>query len=209
MSTIRRKQSHFLGKGPNGRNLCFCGCGREVGRPRINWFSDACVQSWQEINDPATIRRRVLERDKAVCAHCGVDTEARAREAREWRPVFQWIARRHYTELLDRGELPLFCRDTPSGRAYHAQRVADGEKPSFFETWSWAQWWADEEVARRFGKSVMAADGHTWEADHIIPVVEGGGQCGLDNYRTLCLACHRAETAALARRRAEARRRTA
>lgn len=36
-----------------------------------------------------------------------------------------------------------------------------------------------------------------WQADHIVPVVEGGGGCGLDNLRTLCLWCHRRETKAL------------
>lgn len=44
-----------------------------------------------------------------------------------------------------------------------------------------------------------------WEADHITPVIEGGGLCGLDNYRTLCVPCHKKETAKLARRRAEKR----
>jgi 5-methylcytosine-specific restriction endonuclease McrA len=29
-----------------------------------------------------------------------------------------------------------------------------------------------------------------WDADHIVPVVEGGGGCDLDNIRTLCLICH-------------------
>jgi len=36
-----------------------------------------------------------------------------------------------------------------------------------------------------------------WDADHIVPVAEGGGQCDLANMRTLCLKCHRDETAAL------------
>ncbi len=45
-----------------------------------------------------------------------------------------------------------------------------------------------------------------WDADHIVPVVEGGGGCGLENYRTLCVLCHRAETAELASRRAGLRR---
>lgn len=45
-----------------------------------------------------------------------------------------------------------------------------------------------------------------WQADHIIPVIEGGGLCGLDGYRTLCTNCHAKETAALARRRAAKRR---
>jgi 5-methylcytosine-specific restriction enzyme A len=31
-----------------------------------------------------------------------------------------------------------------------------------------------------------------WDADHILPVVEGGGECDLTNLRTLCLKCHRA-----------------
>lgn len=44
-----------------------------------------------------------------------------------------------------------------------------------------------------------------WQADHIVPVVEGGGSCGLENLRTLCWRCHRQETrklrARLSRRR--------
>ncbi len=36
-----------------------------------------------------------------------------------------------------------------------------------------------------------------WDADHIVAVAEGGGECDLDNLRTLCLQCHRAHTAAL------------
>jgi 5-methylcytosine-specific restriction endonuclease McrA len=45
-----------------------------------------------------------------------------------------------------------------------------------------------------------------WEMDHIIPVVEGGGCCGLENLRLLCPPCHRGVTAELARRRADQRR---
>ena len=39
-----------------------------------------------------------------------------------------------------------------------------------------------------------------WDADHILPVAEGGGQCDLDNLRTLCLLCHRQATAQLRQR---------
>ena len=38
------------------------------------------------------------------------------------------------------------------------------------------------------------------EVDHIIPVCEGGGSCGLENLRTLCRSCHNAETQALRKR---------
>jgi len=36
-----------------------------------------------------------------------------------------------------------------------------------------------------------------WDADHILPVAEGGGECDLTNLRTLCLRCHRQVTADL------------
>ena len=40
-----------------------------------------------------------------------------------------------------------------------------------------------------------------WDADHIVAVVEGGGECDLDNIRTLCITCHREQTKELRRRR--------
>ncbi len=36
-----------------------------------------------------------------------------------------------------------------------------------------------------------------WDADHIVPVVEGGGECDLGNIRTLCMRCHKEVTRAL------------
>ncbi len=45
-----------------------------------------------------------------------------------------------------------------------------------------------------------------WEADHIVPRVEGGSDLGLDNLRILCVPCHKIETKKLAARRAEQKR---
>ena len=45
-----------------------------------------------------------------------------------------------------------------------------------------------------------------WEADHITAVAEGGGQCGLENYRTLCYVCHKQQSAQQAGAQAAARR---
>ena len=72
----------------------------------------------------------------------------------------------------------------------------------------------DKGVCAKCGRDVFAGTGRKprsrgtgdlWQADHILPVIEGGGECTLDNLRTLCTGCHREETAALAKRRAEAR----
>jgi 5-methylcytosine-specific restriction endonuclease McrA len=52
----------------------------------------------------------------------------------------------------------------------------------------------DHLVARRWNRNEKL-----WEADHIVPVVLGGGMCGLDNYRTLCVPCHKKASARLTR----------
>lgn len=45
-----------------------------------------------------------------------------------------------------------------------------------------------------------------WDMDHIVPVIDGGGECDLGNLQTMCLWCHREKTAAMAKRRAKERR---
>jgi len=54
--------------------------------------------------------------------------------------------------------------------------------------------------ARRQFEKEWGARRNLWDADHILPVVEGGGECDLGNIRTLCLKCHRMATAELRRR---------
>ena len=193
MSTNRRGTWGPKGKGPSGRNLCYCGCGREVPSGKRTTFDPDCYRRWCERHDPATQRRLVYARDHGVCALCGTDTEARKREASETAELWRWLARRHAEGLFGRDELPLLPWHKP------------GEPRAWSECWHWACRWVNEDIERTFGKGVLRCT-HTWEADHIVPVVEGGGECDLSNLRTLCLACHRQETARLAARRAAARR---
>jgi len=90
------------------------------------------------------------------------------------------------------------CAEAPACRLSRDLASAEGQKFKLAEAWEkrWSDrgWPIDEYNSRSW-----------WDADHIQPVVEGGGGCGLDNYRTLCVPCHKAETAELARRRAKAR----
>uniref|UniRef100_A0A7S0GSS3 HNH domain-containing protein n=1 Tax=Amorphochlora amoebiformis TaxID=1561963 RepID=A0A7S0GSS3_9EUKA len=37
-------------------------------------------------------------------------------------------------------------------------------------------------------------EGLIWEADHIQEVAALGGECGLENYQTLCIPCHHKKT---------------
>ena len=59
---------------------------------------------------------------------------------------------------------------------------------------------AKAEALEMWGMRSVTARRSLWDADHILPVAEGGGECDLDNLRTLCLMCHREATAELRRR---------
>lgn len=60
------------------------------------------------------------------------------------------------------------------------------------EFWEIGPWTKDEVYGIR----------SLWDVDHITPVVEGGGQCGAEDLRTLCSPCHKQETRKLAGKRA-------
>jgi 5-methylcytosine-specific restriction protein A len=51
-------------------------------------------------------------------------------------------------------------------------------------------------AANRLARRAWRAARPRWEADHIVPVADGGGECGLENYRLLCRPCHVAITLA-------------
>lgn len=48
-------------------------------------------------------------------------------------------------------------------------------------------------LLRRAAKEPVA--GNLWHADHIVAVHAGGGECGIENMRTLCVVCHADVTA--------------
>lgn len=146
------------------------------------WCSKACEKEFILANDWGAIRRAVSRRDRGICQLCGADTN------RQGRILI------HAVRFLSTETHPVLGRFS---ELYHAgftwQLVSAEEKRN---TQAASALW----VGR-----VHDATRDLWEADHIIPRVEGGANT-LENLRTLCLKCHRAETAKLARRRACARR---
>jgi 5-methylcytosine-specific restriction enzyme A len=54
-------------------------------------------------------------------------------------------------------------------------------------------WKRDRGTCRMCGCDLRKAR-RRWEVDHILPVADGGGECGLENYRLLCRRCHAAVT---------------
>ena len=143
------------------------------------WCGEACVEAFKIVNWPQHLRRVLEQRDRGICAICGTDTIANKELLKSLRRL-AW----------DYGLCQLVC--------WLGKPIASAVK--LWRPWKYARCRCVFCVAVR-----EAEDLSRWEADHITPVVEGGGQCGLENYRTLCRFCHKRETKLLAARRAAER----
>lgn len=53
------------------------------------------------------------------------------------------------------------------------------------------QYLAEHKISPKRKVHKRKLGGGLWDADHIITVKDGGGECGLDNLRTLCIKCHK------------------
>lgn len=150
-------------------------------RPKQRTFcgNPECLHLWKLRSDTNYQAEHVLERDKGVCVLCGVDCLALLEELKL---------------LQTREARARYGADKYVPASYAAVRPVSF--PEFHERCD----------ALGLPRHHRALGRRLWEMDHTVPVIEGGGSCGLENLRTLCWACHRKETAALAARRAEARR---
>jgi 5-methylcytosine-specific restriction protein A len=153
---------------------------------------------------------------RGLCRWCGVEVPPRRRTFCGDVCVHEWRIRtdpgyvRQQVERRDRGVCAECGRD--SGLLPSILREMKRESERQETVLGWTRWREDgrprfgHRTIDRFAKEHrIPLYGHTWEADHIVPVVEGGGECGLDGYRTLCRRCHSLETARLAKRRADRR----
>lgn len=160
---------------------CRCGCERPLPKRRRQWTSDACSNKALTHfcilrGDSGVIRTELLKRDKGRCADCGLDCEAVCK--RLWPYAWAWR----------RGAIP---------PAYWTE--ADGWRSAMpMET--------REEILNFISEGFPSPNQTWWEAHHIIPVVKGGGGTGLENYATMCIACHKIATRELAAERARMRR---
>jgi hypothetical protein len=164
-------------------------CGEPVGRGRQTWCSPGCVEAFRLRCDPAFIRGYIERTRPLVCAICGRDIawlkSLQRRAERAWHNL------QYQKDRCRKGHLIINRRGRRNRR----------RQERWAALWSYASY--HRKITKWLASRGLAA---LWEADHVVPVVEGGGCSPPENYRILCVPCHRAETAALAARRAETRR---
>jgi len=160
---------------------------------------------------PGYARRKVLERDRGVCSSCGLDCARLER-------LVDGLARLAYAELHYSTVTGAIVREwwlqtDPVELRPHP--AAERRRQDLDVALAILGLWAGHDLRKLGDFAVIrrCQDGGTdyvrrltlkrslWQADHIVPVVEGGGGCGLDNLRTLCTRCHKTATAGLAKRR--------
>lgn len=198
-------------------------CGGPVAPPRRSWCGDACVREYRLLSDTSAMRAEVFRRDAGICRLCGFDTEKLQRVIQWLRRIYEVQDQRRHLQAEEAAWLEVIpgvpydstLGDTPIRQKLqalesrgitphqwdrfrycttkHLLGLRSGQDPS-----TTAQW-----LKTRLG---FGSTRHLWEADHTIPVSEGGGvERGVDplnNLRTLCIRCHLEQSKQLAGRRA-------
>jgi len=139
--------------------------------PKRTFCSKECVFNWKMKTQPSFAASQVLKRDHGICVECKLDC-VRLKEE-----LHVLLKRSQGWQTVSPWGL-LSPEDTQAAIMLRNSRITElGLKGE-----------------RALGSRRL------WEMDHILPVVEGGGLCGLDNLRTLCWKCHQAATNALRKR---------
>lgn len=129
------------------------------------------------------------ENGRALCRWCQLEVPPRRRTFCSDYCVHEWRLRtdpgylRESVFRRDRGVCALCALDTVA-EWNHLRRMRRDRRMVALRAWG---------VTGRSRQSL-------WDADHIVPVAEGGGECDLANIRTLCLRCHKQVTAEWRRR---------
>lgn len=156
-----------LPKGPNGRALCRQ-CSNEVPQGCRSFCGPDCVNNWKIKTNPGYVRKLLYLRDVGICTRCGIHCD-------QQKPAFRDSLR--YYRLLARW---FYCPTGQESLKLKAKAQKEGDK-EFRTRTGWPS-----DFARSW-----------WDAHHSHAVVEGGGGCGLDGYETICIPCHKKETALL------------
>jgi 5-methylcytosine-specific restriction enzyme A len=170
MAVFRWKHLPPVRRDGAGYYLCRL-CRQPCPQGERSWCSERCLREYLTISSGNYVRAKLLERDRGICALCGVDC-LRMDEALK--------------SLRDDLLHPLLMSIHPM---IAATLRAEG--------------WTNTRLRGKGCYSDALEFSSCWEADHIVPVASGGGQCGISYFRTLCYVCHKKVSANQAAARAK------
>ncbi len=164
------------------------------------------MNGWDQWDDPVIALTLFVHRYERILPHAPYDAERNAvleAERVAWRERF--IRRTALRNPLAKADpipnaMPRLCRwcgtdaFLPGRRSFCSPECRDEMGVRQNPTYA-------RHLVRRRDKFTCALCGEKGrECDHIVPVSEGGGSCGVDNLRILCGQCHGRETGELRKR---------
>ena len=155
----------FDGKrGENGERLC-AWCGEPLSGRKIRWCGKSeCIESF-----------RIAKGDMSIIS-----------------PLI-WKRDKGICQICGR-DIGLIKEvwSVLSGQVYSVEINVHTEVNFRLQDWSLGY----KEIIELFKATGFQRGGQSqfWDCDHIVPVCEGGGCKGLENYRLLCVSCHKGET---------------
>ena len=157
----------YLEKDTHFDGLCRYCKTPDIRPPRRTFCSPECVHEYRLRTSSQYIRECLYKRDKGICSLCNMDTKT-IKEALLDTDCLCTKKRSRYRKKYVKGDVihNEICIDIRNANKLGLKR----------KVWR-----------RKNG-------GGLWDADHIVRVEFGGGCCGLDNLRTLCLPCHKLVT---------------
>ena len=173
-----------IGRDEDGHKRYGCRrCGKRLGKRLRSFCSEECRRDVL-VRCGTSVRHYVGERDKGVCARCGLNTAFLVRR----------LNRAIYTLEGERSTPSYWPRDEEGMQELHYWhssialpyyfRGANIKRDRFYR------------FLRRIGIEPHDLDGRSlWEAHHKHAVKDGGGGCGLEGFETLCRWCHKKESA--------------
>ena len=156
--------SRYLTKTPFDGTCRYCHS-PNIPKPRRTFCSAECVHQYRLRTSGNYIREQIYKRDKGICSLCGINT----------------VSIRN--QILETN-----CHCTKRKTKYQKRQKQPPHEPRCLQIREDYSLGTKRKVwKRKYG-------GGLWDADHIQRVDSGGGCCGLENLRTLCLACHKSVT---------------
>ncbi len=139
-------------------------CGNpDIPPPRRTFCSKSCVHEYRLRSSGNYLRQCVYNRDKGICSDCGQDTKI--------------IAKNIKSSICPCVTTKTHFKSKKVKDVNHVQKCIDIRNEQNIG------------LKRKVWRSKNG--GGLWDADHIIRVEHGGGICGLENLRTLCIRCHK------------------